>query len=115
MTDDTDYVNNYWDNHTIADNPAEVGNLEVLCVFGFAICCSYTIRACFRKMIEYCEARDQFRIDSLLSQEYSPSEQCSICLDNFQGDVVTLQCHHSFHKDCVSEWITSKNHRFRLI
>ena len=35
---------------------------------------------------------------------------CSVCLQNFKDDYVTLDCHtkHRFHKSCIDAWFKSK-------
>ena len=37
--------------------------------------------------------------------------QCSICFENFDSNkrsVTTTECHHTFHSDCLSGWLTHK-------
>ena len=38
------------------------------------------------------------------------NEKCSICLDEFNGDISISKCHHIFHYECISSYIdnTSK-------
>ena len=33
--------------------------------------------------------------------------QCSICLDDYNKNTITLHCTHSFHKDCVTQWFNT--------
>ena len=45
------------------------------------------------------------------SPEQLSGSQCSICLKNFdinKRPVTTTECHHTFHSDCLSEWLTNK-------
>ena len=30
---------------------------------------------------------------------------CSICLDVMETDVLVLECNHIFHKNCLKKWI----------
>lgn len=32
--------------------------------------------------------------------------ECSICLNNNEKEKYTTQCNHTFHKDCLDEWLT---------
>ena len=33
------------------------------------------------------------------------NEKCSICLDEFSGDISISKCHHIFHYKCISNYI----------
>ena len=33
------------------------------------------------------------------------NEKCSICLDEFNGDISISKCHHIFHYKCISSYI----------
>ncbi len=37
-------------------------------------------------------------------------EICSICIEPYQNNdtIFTLQCHHTYHKDCISIWYEKK-------
>ena len=37
-------------------------------------------------------------------------EECIICLETLQQNIVTLSCNHKFHYECINEW-SSKNNR----
>ena len=39
----------------------------------------------------------------------SEEEECSICLKTFKNNNVTLPCKHSFHENCITMWLNSKN------
>ena len=30
---------------------------------------------------------------------------CSICLEKISNDIYTLDCNHSFHKECITKWM----------
>ncbi|KAL3840216.1 hypothetical protein ACJIZ3_024809 [Penstemon smallii] len=55
-------------------------------------------------------------IESLKTTEFACAnngncERCSICLDEFFNGciVVHMPCNHSFHRDCISEWLRSSH------
>lgn len=31
--------------------------------------------------------------------------RCSVCLEGLEKNLVTLPCDHTFHKDCIEEWL----------
>ena len=37
------------------------------------------------------------------------NEKCSICLDEFNGDISISKCHHIFHYECISNYIDNTN------
>lgn len=40
-------------------------------------------------------------------EEVSEGLQCSVCLENFEifESLCRLQCHHSFHRQCLQSWV----------
>eukprot|EP00762_Andalucia_godoyi_P004973 ANDGO_01454.mRNA.1 putative E3 ubiquitin-protein ligase RHG1A len=46
----------------------------------------------------------KFKVDSKSSLK---NQDCPVCLDKFQEgqEVRTLQCFHSFHADCIDQWL----------
>ena len=36
------------------------------------------------------------------------TDTCNICLDNM-SETIYMDCGHSFHKDCITRWLTTKN------
>jgi hypothetical protein len=36
-------------------------------------------------------------------------DECSICYEEMNNDIVFTKCKHKFHKKCISEWICYKN------
>ena len=36
-------------------------------------------------------------------------DECSICYEEMNNDIVFTKCKHKFHKKCLSEWISYKN------
>jgi len=36
-------------------------------------------------------------------------ETCSICLNLFNDDNITLPCKHNFHESCIIKWLDTKN------
>eukprot|EP00923_Selenidium_pygospionis_P048075 GHVN01082827.1.p1 GENE.GHVN01082827.1~~GHVN01082827.1.p1 ORF type:complete len:200 (+),score=58.59 GHVN01082827.1:287-886(+) len=39
---------------------------------------------------------------------------CPICLDSLTSRLhKTLKCSHSFHQDCISQWVSTSSHPFR--
>ena len=34
-------------------------------------------------------------------------KECSICLDNLEGAIVTLTCSHQYHGSCIENWFNS--------
>ncbi len=34
---------------------------------------------------------------------------CSVCLSPLKIDIKELECKHSFHKNCINEWLKAKN------
>jgi hypothetical protein len=39
-----------------------------------------------------------------MERSRSPKRQCPVCLDDLDGSVMTLDCGHSFHRNCVALW-----------
>lgn len=65
-------------------------------------------------MYEPGHGADQEEISELPTYTFHPSqhgsEKCSVCLSDLQeGDqVMKLPCFHTYHKDCISEWLVRK-------
>ena len=36
-------------------------------------------------------------------------EYCSICLEKFDDNHVTLPCKHHYHENCITQWINNKS------
>ena len=36
-------------------------------------------------------------------------EYCSICLEKFDGNNVTLPCKHHYHENCIMKWFNDKS------
>ena len=36
-------------------------------------------------------------------------EECAICLEQMEHNVVKLLCQHKFHFECITKWNTKKN------
>ena len=43
----------------------------------------------------------------IISEE--EGETCVICFDTVEGDLITLDCNHVFHKECIDKLILSTN------
>jgi hypothetical protein len=58
-------------------------------------------------------SESQFNNNISLTKNISSDSTCNICLEllNFpeNGDVVSLKCNHSFHNNCIKEWLTKKS------
>lgn len=39
------------------------------------------------------------------NSSFDEEEKCSICLDGLNKKLVTLPCNHTFHKNCIKEWL----------
>lgn len=51
----------------------------------------------------------QFKLNALKFRGELTSNECSICMQKFEtGAMYTLSCNHSFHKNCISEWLCWK-------
>lgn len=54
--------------------------------------------------------------DYFIVSEMNPSmtKECPICFDEFiikDNNVIELyKCHHTFHKECMNEWLTYHHH-----
>ncbi|XP_023003552.1 E3 ubiquitin-protein ligase RHA2B-like isoform X1 [Cucurbita maxima] len=57
----------------------------------------------FLKLIE--EKNPTIRFSNKITS--SPADQCAVCLSEFEeGEKVRkLQCNHTFHKDCLDNWL----------
>lgn len=46
------------------------------------------------------------------NQLHSRGQECSICLNrmemNYQNDLSSLRCSHTFHRTCINQWLQSK-------
>ena len=57
---------------------------------------------------------DQEEISELPTYTFNPSqhssEKCSVCLSDLQEgeQVMKLRCFHTFHKDCITDWLVRK-------
>jgi hypothetical protein len=64
--------------------------------------------------------QSQLKTLPLTKHRYEQSPSCPICTEEWQvGTMVdVLPCGHCYHKDCISQWISSNNHcpmcRFEL-
>ena len=38
----------------------------------------------------------------------SEESDCAICLENKTGEVAKLSCGHTYHYNCIEEWVTKK-------
>merc|ERR1712110_547286 len=47
-------------------------------------------------------------MDKETSQNTNSDIKCPICFDNLDGDIVTLNCGHKFHYDCIFNSYLSK-------
>lgn len=36
-------------------------------------------------------------------------DECLICYDEMNNDIISTKCNHKFHGKCISEWLTYKN------
>lgn len=88
----------------------------ILGVFGLFFCC-FVYKHCANVCKVYMEQkRKEFKINNAFKQvniESAPllNTNCTICLDDFQeGDklVELKECHHVFHKGCITTWFTQK-------
>lgn len=43
------------------------------------------------------------------TQDQTSSEICCICIQNLKEDIVTTSCGHSFHNNCILEWLKRKH------
>lgn len=43
--------------------------------------------------------------NSLESHHYLDYSECSICLEKINSELVTLECGHSYHQECISKWL----------
>lgn len=52
-----------------------------------------------------------FDIQKFVFVEAVYNNDCSICLEDFKGgdNVITLQCKHIFHENCLTNWFIKQN------
>lgn len=46
---------------------------------------------------------------ALVGQAEAQTQNCSICLDGITEQSQTLPCSHSFHQNCINEWLNRHN------
>lgn len=63
----------------------------------------------FYKNVYHRKILKQFFIKYCFSEKF----QCSICLDSIYKDKVTLNCGHTFHKNCLIHYITQNSSKKR--
>jgi hypothetical protein len=44
-------------------------------------------------------------INNITNNENKEIDECHICLELLEGEVVELSCSHIFHYDCIKNWI----------
>jgi hypothetical protein len=49
----------------------------------------------------------QIKLHALQYRGKRKRDSCAICMEEY-GRMYTLSCNHSFHKDCISEWLCWK-------
>ncbi|KAL7081711.1 hypothetical protein ACP275_14G056400 [Erythranthe tilingii] len=65
----------------------------------------------------WCRIFREYIVVSTAAAEYSSETCCSICLDDFSDQLVSVYapCGHKFHRDCINEWLArSKSVKRRL-
>ena len=106
-------LHEYEDNQTMNGFTQIENSIGLFGLVGLFICSSYSVGKIWTMIHNSCNKYQRnynsFKIDSLLTHSYSPLDECSICLDLLQGEVVTLCCQHSYHKKCVTDWISAHN------
>lgn len=48
-------------------------------------------------------------IDDNLSSSSNDEPKCTICFETLNGDIKQLECSHTFHEKCISEWFKSQS------
>ena len=65
-------------------------------------------------LIAYYITSDLFRKVKVKNSSYyhrivdNTEDDCSICLESkLSGDIIELECTHTFHKECINKWLTN--------
>jgi hypothetical protein len=65
-------------------------------------------------LIAYYVSIDLFRKTKVKKSLYyykivdNTEDDCSICLESkLSGDIIELECTHTFHKECINKWLTN--------
>lgn len=73
-----------------------ISTIILLCLLGISII--YMIYAYFKKL--------KIKIYPILPiQEFTYLNECSICLEINNYKIITTNCNHEFHEECLSKWI----------
>ena len=53
----------------------------------------------------------QLKIYRVISNDDLLLDECSICLEKYKVNdkVLNLKCRHSFHRDCINQWLRDNN------
>lgn len=51
------------------------------------------------------------QFESIPTVEITKEETCTVCLENIEKSGKQLKCKHTFHNDCIEEWLTKRSKR----
>tara|TARA_B100000900_G_scaffold388416_1_gene380442 strand:- start:15878 stop:16249 length:372 start_codon:yes stop_codon:yes gene_type:complete len=84
--------------------------LTFILFISFCHPCMYLLKAYF---IKFKNNYNKFRlpIHRIRSDDNLLLDECSICLEQYikNDKIINLNCSHSFHKDCLNEWLKKNN------
>lgn len=66
-----------------------------------------TVVCCCIKEIVVSDTQDVSEVVSELNLKLM--DECVICLEDSDIDIIRLKCSHRFHKKCIEQWILQKN------
>ena len=67
-------------------------------------------KSVYQTALEYkCDQSTLNLLQNLASLKKDPDYvSCSICLGDEKKDLFSLSCYHTFHKECIDEWLAKK-------
>lgn len=89
-------------------------NIQImLTILLFLSCISPFIHTCNDciKNIKYKYDRYKLTVYKITEDDNLLLDECSICLEKYvvNDKIIKLDCSHSYHKKCLSEWLKNNN------